>query len=188
MIFVGCPVCAQLAAASGRPSFARMATRPTLEAEIARVEAVIDQINAQPLEFVVQSRHGAGGGLHREWLLARKAQFARIRHPFYPVPGDNEWKDCKDPLAAPAALAGDLLRERPRAMRAPALGKPRLGVRPRSTFPVMTTTCGTPSTAARMESRASFLPTPRHAAAAKNGLMVFMQANPFFPFRDGFAS
>jgi hypothetical protein len=33
-----------------------------------------------------------------DWLLARKAQFARIRHPFILLPGDNEWSDCKDPL------------------------------------------------------------------------------------------
>ena len=33
------------------------------------------------------------------WLLERKAQFARIGHPFILLPGDNEWKDCKDPVA-----------------------------------------------------------------------------------------
>ena len=32
------------------------------------------------------------------WLAERKAQFARIRHPFVLVPGDNEWSDCRDPL------------------------------------------------------------------------------------------
>jgi len=31
-------------------------------------------------------------------VLERKKQFARIRHPFVLVPGDNEWSDCKDPL------------------------------------------------------------------------------------------
>ena len=33
-----------------------------------------------------------------EWLLERKAQFARIRHPFILLPGDNEWSDCREPL------------------------------------------------------------------------------------------
>src|SRR5204863_148451 len=32
------------------------------------------------------------------WLDARKKQFARIRHPFLLIPGDNEWSDCKQPL------------------------------------------------------------------------------------------
>lgn len=30
------------------------------------------------------------------WLDARKAQFARIRHPVVLVPGDNEWTDCRN--------------------------------------------------------------------------------------------
>lgn len=37
-----------------------------------------------------------------EWLEARARQFARIRHPFVLLPGDNEWTDCHrsgfDPL------------------------------------------------------------------------------------------
>jgi hypothetical protein len=58
-------------------------------------------MNAAPLAFVVHvgdigsSRLACGD----EWLLARKQQFARIRHPFILLPGDNEWADCKEPLA-----------------------------------------------------------------------------------------
>jgi len=33
-----------------------------------------------------------------EWLLKRKVQFTRIRHPFVLIPGDNEWSDCKNPV------------------------------------------------------------------------------------------
>ena len=32
------------------------------------------------------------------WLLERRRQFLRIRHPFVLIPGDNEWSDCKQPL------------------------------------------------------------------------------------------
>ena len=57
-------------------------------------------MNAAPLAFVVHV--GDIGSSSRacadEWLLARKRQFARIRHPFVLLPGDNEWSDCKNPL------------------------------------------------------------------------------------------
>jgi hypothetical protein len=61
---------------------------------------MIADLNRERLAFVVHvgdvgsSAQACGGG----WLAARKAQFAKIRHPFVLVPGDNEWSDCKDPL------------------------------------------------------------------------------------------
>jgi hypothetical protein len=75
---------------------------PYSEAEIGRVEGLIDEMNAAPLAFVVHvgdvgsssARQACGDA----WLLERKKQFARIRHPFILVPGDNEWSDCKEPL------------------------------------------------------------------------------------------
>ena len=72
---------------------------------------------------------------------ARKKQFARIRHPFVLVPGDNEWSDCRTArseraaalaalfcVRAPSASAGECCEHR-------ALGSGRPRVRRRSTCP-----------------------------------------------------
>ena len=70
-----------------------------------QLDRVIDEMNATPLAFVVHIGDiGTGEGACGDaWLLARKRQFERIRHPFVLLPGDNEWTDCQgsgqDPLA-----------------------------------------------------------------------------------------
>ncbi|MEA3194908.1 MAG: hypothetical protein QOD26_3241 [Betaproteobacteria bacterium] len=73
--------------------------------EVERLEALIDDINGAPLAFVVHVGDiGAGtSGCSDAWLQARKEQFARIRHPFVLIPGDNEWNDCPRPLERLAA-------------------------------------------------------------------------------------
>jgi predicted phosphodiesterase len=75
---------------------------PYSAAEIRRVEQLIEEMNAAPLAFVVHVGDiGSSSALQAcgdAWVLERKKQFARIRHPFVLVPGDNEWSDCKDPL------------------------------------------------------------------------------------------
>ena len=75
---------------------------PYSEAEIGRLDQMIDEMNAAPLAFVVHVGDiGSSSALQAcgdAWVLERKKQFARIRHPFVLVPGDNEWSDCKDPL------------------------------------------------------------------------------------------
>jgi hypothetical protein len=57
-------------------------------------------MNAADLRFVVHVGDigSARNACTDAWLAARKAQFARIRHPFVLLPGDNEWSDCRDPL------------------------------------------------------------------------------------------
>jgi hypothetical protein len=40
----------------------------------------------------------AAQGCDDAWLLARREQFRRIRHPFLLLPGDNEWSDCPRPV------------------------------------------------------------------------------------------
>ena len=61
-------------------------------------------MNAQPLAFVVHVGDITSGlgPCGDEWLEARRDQFARIKHPFVLLPGDNEWTDCHrtgfDPL------------------------------------------------------------------------------------------
>lgn len=80
--------------------FGALGDVPYTEAEIERVDQLIDEMNAAPLAFVVHL--GDIGSSARAcsdaWLLARKQQFERIRHPFVLLPGDNEWSDCKQPL------------------------------------------------------------------------------------------
>ena len=73
---------------------------PYTQSEVERVDRVIDEMNAAPLAFVVHVGDIGSSSLacRDDWLRARKQQFARIRHPFVLLPGDNEWSDCKDPL------------------------------------------------------------------------------------------
>ncbi|MGH8722992.1 MAG: metallophosphoesterase family protein, partial [Burkholderiales bacterium] len=66
--------------------------------EVRKLDALIERINAQDLAFVVHvgdigtsARNQACGDA---WLEARRAQFAKLRHPFVLLPGDNEWTDC----------------------------------------------------------------------------------------------
>ena len=53
-------------------------------------------MNAEPLAFVVHIGDitSGQGPCTDAWFEARKRQFARIRHPFVLLPGDNDWTDC----------------------------------------------------------------------------------------------
>ena len=74
---------------------------PYSQAEVDKLDALIGRINAQELAFVVHvgdiGTSAASQGCGDAWLEARKRQFARIRHPFVLLPGDNEWSDCREP-------------------------------------------------------------------------------------------
>jgi hypothetical protein len=91
--------CAQLAPLpEAEFAFGVMGDTPYSQAEAAKLDGLIDRINAQSLAFVVHvgdvgssARTQACGDA---WLEARKRQFARIRAPFVLLPGDNEWTDC----------------------------------------------------------------------------------------------
>jgi hypothetical protein len=70
-----------------------------------RTEVLFGRMEAEELAFVV---HVGDIGSSRNacndaWLLARKAQFARIRHKVVIIPGDNEWTDCRQQAARLAA-------------------------------------------------------------------------------------
>ena len=182
--------CAQLPLPPGGPSFGVFGDAPYTEAEIARVDAVIDQINAQPLEFVVHVGDiGAGGvACTDEWLLARKAQFARIRHPFILVPGDNEWKDCKDPLARLRRWR-EIFCETPGEFCEHRRWESHGWVFVTLNVPGHDNNVRHAEHGPRMEAVLSLLRNAADSAQGKNGLMVFMQANPFFTLpRDGFVS
>lgn len=81
-----------------------MGDAPYSVAETAALDRVIERMNREPLAFVahVGDITSGAGPCSDAWLEARKRQFARIRHPFVLLPGDNEWTDCHrsgyDPL------------------------------------------------------------------------------------------
>ena len=86
-------------------TFALLGDTPYSAGEAERLDRLIDDLNAEPLELVA---HLGDIGAARDactdaWLDARKAQLARIRHPVVMVPGDNEWTDCRDQAARLAA-------------------------------------------------------------------------------------
>jgi hypothetical protein len=86
------------------PEFGLMGDTPYSEGEARRLDALIDDLNAQKLAFIahVGDITSGRGPCTDEWFAARKTQFDRLKHPLVLVPGDNDWVDCHrsgfDPL------------------------------------------------------------------------------------------
>jgi hypothetical protein len=70
---------------------------PYAQSGVGPLDAMIDEINAERLAFVVHVGDitSGRGPCDDDWLEARKRQFDRFRHPFVLLPGDNEWTDCR---------------------------------------------------------------------------------------------
>ena len=81
---------------AGAVAFGLMGDTPYGTSEVERLDHLIDDMNAVPLAFVahVGDITGGRGPCTDEWFEARKQQFARLRHPFILLPGDNDWTDC----------------------------------------------------------------------------------------------
>lgn len=85
-------------------SFALMGDTPYNEAEVRALDALIDDMNAQDLAFVVHVGDitSGRGPCTDAWFEARQRQYQRLRHPLILLPGDNDWLDCHrggfDPL------------------------------------------------------------------------------------------
>ena len=157
--------------------------------EVERLDRLIDEMNAQPLAFVVHL--GDIGSSARacadDWLYERKRQFERIRHRFILVPGDNEWSDCKQPL------------ERLRRWREIFCDTPREFCEHRRwesggwifvtlNVPGRNNNVHHPEHRARMKAVLTALDAAAAEAQKYAGLVVLMQANPFITLpRDGFA-
>lgn len=65
---------------------------PYSHPQVNLLDSMIERLNAEQLAFVVHvgditSGRGPCGD---EWMEARKKQFARFRHPFVLLPGDND--------------------------------------------------------------------------------------------------
>jgi hypothetical protein len=86
-------------------AFGVLGDTPYSASEIGRLDALIDDINAEKLDFVVHVGDigSSKNACSDAWLAARKQQFARIRHKLVVIPGDNEWTDCKDQMGRLAA-------------------------------------------------------------------------------------
>jgi hypothetical protein len=172
------------------PSFGVLGDAPYNEAEVERLDAVIDEMNAQALAFVV---HVGDIGSSKfactdEWLLERKAQFARIRHPFILLPGDNEWSDCRDPLRRLARWR-QIFCEQPGEFCEHRRWESAGWVFVALNVPGHNNNVRHAEHGPRMNVVLSFLDDAAHLADGKEGLVVFIQANPFFTLpRDGFAS
>ena len=79
-------------------SFAVMGDVPYTEAEEKRFLGMMKRIDAEKLAFVIHVGDIKGSGpCSDEFFARRKSQFDASAHPFFFTPGDNEWRDCRDP-------------------------------------------------------------------------------------------
>src|SRR4051812_2445265 len=94
VLLAGCAAAPPLP--SGSVPFALMGDTPYSDGEVRRLEPLIDALNAENLAFVahVGDITSGRGPCTDAWFEARKKQFARIKHPFILLPGDNDWTDC----------------------------------------------------------------------------------------------
>lgn len=168
--------------------------------EVAELDRVIDEINAQELAFVVHVGDIGQSSLAQAcgdaWLEQRQKQFARIRHRFILVPGDNEWSDCArhglDPVARLqrwrelfcAAARADFQPGRCEHQRWEAGGRVFVTLN----VPGNDNNRGHAESAARMRAVAAWLDDAARLAESRDGLVILMQANPFENFRrEGYA-
>jgi hypothetical protein len=88
--------CAAQPPAPGEVRFALMGDTPYSEQQVTRLDRLIEDLNRDELAFVIHigditSGQGPCGD---DWMRERKEQFAKIKHPFVLLPGDNDWTDC----------------------------------------------------------------------------------------------
>jgi hypothetical protein len=160
---------------------------PYSEAEIERLDRLIDEMNAQPLAFVVHV--GDIGSSARAcsdaWLLERKAQLARIRHRFVLLPGDNEWSNCSNPLERLRRWR-EIFCEAPAGRCEHRRWEAGGWVFVALNVPGHDNNVRHAEHAPRMQAVLSYLDEAAALARGKEGLVVLMQANPFLP--RGFGS
>jgi len=159
-----------------------MGDAPYNAEEIGRLERVIDEINAQPLEFVVHVGDigSSAAACGDAWLLERKKQFARIKHRFILLPGDNEWSNCRQPLERLRRwreIFCEAPGERCEHRRWEAGGWVFVGLN----VPGHDNNLRHPEHAPRMAAVLAEIDAAAAAARGKEGLVVLMQANPFLP-------
>lgn len=177
--------------APGTPAFAVLGDVPYSENEIRELDRLIDEMNAHELAFVVHvgdiGRSTLAQACGDDWIHQRKKQFARIRHRFILIPGDNEWSDCKDPVARLARWR-ELFCETPAAYCEHRRWEAGGWVFATLNIPGNNNNLGHPEHAPRMAAVLRFLDEAAQVAEQRRGLVVLMQANPFDTLRrSGYA-
>ena len=199
LLLLALAACAPLPPEDATLVFGVLGDAPYSAREIERLDRVIGEMNAEPLAFVV---HVGDIGSSRQactdaWLAARKKQLARIEHPFLLLPGDNEWSNCRHPLARLSAWRAQFcfretlpgLARQPGAhcehVRWEAGGRVFVAVN----VPGHDNNRRHPEHAPRMKAVLAWLDEAAALAEKREGLVVLMQANPFLAVpRDGFAA
>jgi len=126
-------------------------------------------------------------GCSDDWLLARKAQFARIRHRFVLVPGDNEWSDCKQPLERLQRWR-EIFCDTPGAFCEHQRWEVGGWVFVTLNVPGSNNNVRHAEHRPRMQAVLAWLEEAAALAGKRAGLVVLMQANPFVTLpRDGYA-
>ena len=174
----------------GELAFGVLGDAPYTELEVERLDRLIDEINAQPLEFVVHVGDvgSSANACSDAWLLERKKQFARIRHRFVLLPGDNEWSNCKDPRSRLQRWR-EIFCETPGEFCEHRRWEAGGWVFVTLNVPGHDNNVRHAEHGPRMHAALSWLDDAAAAAEKRAGLVVLMQANPFLTFpRDGFAS
>jgi hypothetical protein len=179
----------------GALAFGVLGDVPYSAAEVEKLDRVIDEINAQALEFVVHVGDLGHSTLAQacsdDWLEQRKAQFARIRHRFILIPGDNEWSDCArhgiDPLARLRKWR-ELFCAPPRKYCEHARWESGGWVFVTLNVPGSNNNLRHPEHASRMAAVFSFLNEAARIAEQRQGLVILLHADPFFypRLRDGY--
>lgn len=170
---------------------------PYSEAEVERLDRVIDEMNRERLAFVVHvgDLGTSAQACTEEWLRARKEQLTRIRHPFLLVPGDNEWSDCRNPLQRLASWRAHFCNTTIKVERQSAEYCEHVRWQAGGWIFVALNVPGSnnnirhPEHAPRMKAVHAWLDEAAALAEKRSGLVVLMQANPFVRSpRDGFVS
>ena len=180
MLVAGCAPLAPLA--PGEFAFGVMGDAPYSAGEVERLEQVIDEINRQPLAFVVHVGDigSSAQACSDAWLLERKEQFRRIRHPFVLVPGDNEWSNCRNPLERLRRWR-ELFCETPAPFCEHRRWQAGGWVFVTLNVPGHDNNVRHAEHAPRMRAVLAHLDDAAALAAGQEGLVIFMQANPFLP-------
>jgi len=192
-LLAGCASAPPLPA--GTPAFGVLGDVPYSAAEVEKLDRVIDEMNAQALEFVVHVGDLGHSTLAQAcsdaWLAQRKAQLARIRHRLVVIPGDNEWSDCArhgmDPVARLRKWR-ELFCDSPGEYCEHRRWEAGGWVFVTLNVPGSNNNFRHPEHALRMEAVFSFLDEAVRLAGERQGLVILMQANPFFypRLRDGY--
>ena len=178
--------------------FGVLGDTPYSEGEVRRLDALIDDINAERLDFVVHVGDIGSSKLacNDAWLAERRKQFARIKHKLVVIPGDNEWTDCKDPLARLAAWRKAFCPVSLAVERQPGEYCEHMRWEAGAFLFITLNVPGSNNnvrfnpgeTARRMQAVLAWLDESAALAQRKKlGLVVMMQANPFITLpRDGY--